>query len=332
MRSFDSRNADQSTETADPAPVQLFALVQQALVAQATELARSGRYDEAEAVLEGIKECPLAQVLDLRARIKAQQGLMIEAASLWGQALKTAPDDQGYAAAMRRALRRADRPQWLARPRPGLAVLAMLALALLVVLLLPGKKGTNGIDAKQEQISAMRSDVVQNGETIAGSSFAKSAADKELQRILVEKISLKGIKILKMEEKATITFEEGLFSRGTRFRRGAETLLVQLGAQIGANAPGAMIQVVGCTDDKPLIAGSGYADNSALGLARAVTAIEVMRNATGLPVNAFIAQSTAGTFYPYSNDGIQSKMRNRTVLIKLMDPAAAKSLRISQAN
>jgi len=93
-----------------------------------------------------------------------------------------------------------------------------------------------------------------------------------------------------------------------------------------------MIQVVGCTDDKPLIAGSGYADNSALGLARAVTAIEVMRNATGLPVNAFIAQSTAGTFYPYSNDGIQSKMRNRTVLIKLMDPAAAKSLRISQAN
>gem|GEM_PF-1260168 len=319
------RNKEVKTTTAQSAPDQLLSLVQQALIARATELARSGRYAEAEAVLDGIKDGPSAQVLDLRARIKAQQGLMAEAASLWGQALRSAPDDQGYAAAMRQALRRADRPLWLTRPWPGLAALALLALALILILM-PAKRVMQGGDVTQNPIAAPQSRVMNNGTDSTGRSSEKLADRREKPGIAIPKISLKGIRIFKTDEKMTILFEEGLFTEGTQFHQSARPLLAKVGRQIAGIAPDVQIQVVGCTDDLPMVAGSLYTDNGALGLARAVKVIEIMRTVTGRPASAFIAQSMVENNYPYSINSSESKMRNRTVVISLLDQTPANSL------
>ena len=318
-------NAEGKTETADTAPDQLISLAQQALIAQATELARSGRYAEAEAVLDRIKDGPSAQVLDLRAKIKAQQGLFSEAASLWGLAIKTAPENKHYASSLKQASRRAKHPAWLAHHWSGLAALTLLALALLLIML-PGKKVMQGSDVMQNPITAPQSRVMKNGDDSTGQSSGKMADRKEQTGIAVEKISLKGVRIFKTEEKMTILFEEGLFTEGTQFHQSARPLLAQLGRQIAGIAPDVQIQVVGCTDDLPLVAGSLYADNSSLGLARAVKVIEILRKVTGLPASAFMAQSMAENNYPYAINSSASKMRNRTAVIRLLDQTPANSL------
>lgn len=79
-------------------------LLRQLVLAEATDLARAGRYREAERCLEeGIPEPEtMPEVLDLRARICAQQGRLGDAERFWTQALQLDPQNEAYAADLRR--------------------------------------------------------------------------------------------------------------------------------------------------------------------------------------------------------------------------------------
>ena len=90
----------------DGAASQINRLLEQAALAQAAALARAGRLGEAEALLSGLTSASAA-VLDLRAKIKAQQGDLKSAAALWTKAERLAPGNVEYTAAHRRARRRA---------------------------------------------------------------------------------------------------------------------------------------------------------------------------------------------------------------------------------
>src|SRR5438105_13854934 len=71
------------------------ALTVQVSLARATDLARAGKYDEAETVLAGAvgESGSHPAALDLLARIRAQQGRLIEAQALWGQASRLDPSN-----------------------------------------------------------------------------------------------------------------------------------------------------------------------------------------------------------------------------------------------
>lgn len=78
-------------------------LLLQLELAQATELARAGRYAEAETVLTDLlnaRELPAA--LDLQARIHAQQGRLSKARECWKRALQLDPGNDAYAAGLLR--------------------------------------------------------------------------------------------------------------------------------------------------------------------------------------------------------------------------------------
>jgi osmotically-inducible protein OsmY len=79
-------------------------LAQQSLLAKAAQLARAGRYAEAEAILQDLRETygASAPVLDLLARVMAQQGRLGEAEFLWTQALQKDPANEDYRAGLRR--------------------------------------------------------------------------------------------------------------------------------------------------------------------------------------------------------------------------------------
>jgi hypothetical protein len=88
------------------------------VLAKAAALARAGRHTEAEHALEDLKGAESADpvVLDLLARIRAQQGRLAEAETLWSRALKLAPENGGIALALetvRRLQRTRNRPGWV---------------------------------------------------------------------------------------------------------------------------------------------------------------------------------------------------------------------------
>ena len=78
------------------------AIVQQISLVRATELARTGRYRDAEHLLVAMlnKVHPPVAALDLAARIHAQQGHWEDARALWDQALQADPDNPTYMAAL----------------------------------------------------------------------------------------------------------------------------------------------------------------------------------------------------------------------------------------
>jgi nucleoid-associated protein YgaU len=106
-------------------------VLRQAVVARAAQLARRGRYPEAEQVLlgstAGRDASPAA--LDLLARIRAQQGRFADAERLWSRATELDPANQTYAAGLRLA---AGKRRGAARP----AVRWAVAAGVLVVLVL----------------------------------------------------------------------------------------------------------------------------------------------------------------------------------------------------
>jgi tetratricopeptide (TPR) repeat protein len=77
------------------------------VLAQATDLARTGRYVEADRLLaENIRDLErMPAALDLRARVHAQQGQLREARSCWKRALQLDPTNEVYIAALERIKR-----------------------------------------------------------------------------------------------------------------------------------------------------------------------------------------------------------------------------------
>ena len=319
----------------DGAASQINRLLEQAALAQAAALARAGRLGEAEALLSGLTSASAA-VLDLRAKIKAQQGDLKSAAALWTKAERLAPGNEEYAAAHRRAqgkkfhlsMRRLLTPLFLA-----LAVFLVAWVAIQVSQLSTARKVDSLLQQMETEPSAQQelaeeqkspeqleaAQAVQPPISLSENPDISGQASARLERSLIPAemdFTMDGVRIFKGDEKVTIFFEEGLFVRGTRLRAGAADLLVRLAERLTTWVPEMGAAVVGCTDDLPMPAGQRYRDNRTLALSRAVVVAEALRAASRLPAESFIVASAGAGSYPYSNSGT-SKLRNRTVFIVL---------------
>jgi flagellar motor protein MotB len=108
-------------------------MLAQMAISQATELARAGRYDEAGAILKGLRQIngPAAvTVLDLQARIAAQQGRLTEAERFWIQVAQLDPLHDGA----RRGLARIARMNRAQPRRLDLALFSLLGIGVAVLL------------------------------------------------------------------------------------------------------------------------------------------------------------------------------------------------------
>ncbi len=272
------------------------ALLLQVTLSQATTLARAGRYQDAEGLLSELPrdEAATPRGLDLLARIRAQQGRLLEAEALWSQASAIDTTNEAYRAALRRIAKMQRRPVWLASLSPlivGLAIILATVFASFAV--------------RQTLIDLRRS----MPESPAVSSTLKSPPDL--------KLNVPGTLVQADAGEIVVTFAEGLFARGTGLKAEAQKKLTMLGRQLEPFVGSLSVAVMGHTDDLPVPPGGEFPDNAVLGMRRAVAVFQYLQAATRLPSSIFSLKSLGESQSPFPNDTVENRSRNRTVVIRI---------------
>ena len=313
------------------------AVLDQIEFSKATVLARSGQLNEAENAISGhSKRSGLdSKWLDLRARIFAQRGFTGEAEACWKRALALEPESKTYLLALQRLTKV---QQNSARTLFTLPYALLVLSAVLVIGLLSALNSR--INTLQSETSERLTNVRQqvSGGLTADDikPIANQQADLQHQLTNLEQdmdtlisaqallntppeipINIDEVSVTRSGGELVITFQQGLFSSGSRLTDGARKTLSNLGRQLEPYADKVALTIIGHTDDRQLRSDKQYLDNFNLGLARANTVTSYLHNISKLPSSLFTIQSYGENAPPYENDNMENQQRNRTVLIKI---------------
>lgn len=278
-------------------------LLGKALLPKAAELARAGKYLEAECLLLHLIQegCESPVIYDLLARIRAQQGRLLEAQSYWADASRLKPTKGCYRAALKRIEHLQTAPAWIVRLRPLLVGLSLLICLILIIT-------TAVLNLEKLKLPAAKT---------ATAVDPQPAATPPVKPPPHIRIDIPGVNLDYRDDQAVITFESGLFSRQTELRPEAKAMLDLLAEQLQPYKGKILANIEGHTDDLPIINNWIYRDNIALGMQRAVTVIEYLRLKGDFPAKMFKASSTGELHSLYPNDTLSNRLRNRTVVIRI---------------
>lgn len=302
-RKHSSNNiVDESTQSLTGADSAI-SLLGKAILPKAAELARAGKYIEADGLLQHLIQegNALPEVYDLLARIRAQQGRLLEAQSYWADAIQLSSAKEFYRAALKRIELLQTRPAWFGRIRPLLLGLGLLmSIIMMITVSLPYLGEPKAQDIKTVNHDSPRLTAV-------------APASKPPQVI----INIPGVLVNPKDDHIALAFETGLFLHHTELRPEAKITLDLMSNQLRPYIGKIQVNIEGHTDDLPISKGWIYRDNVSLGLQRAVTVIEYLRLKGQLPAKMFKASSVGELQSLYPNDTLRNQMRNRTVVVRI---------------
>jgi flagellar motor protein MotB len=299
--------------------------------ADAARLARAGYYDSARRALDEFagRDSTEVDALDLLARVHAQQGDLVAADKAWARVERLDPDHTGAHAGRRRI-----REIWSARrSRPGPRAGAALAALLLVgggaaagwsfaprpVAADPSRDGEvlaeladlrGQVTGMREEIGDLRADGTHTADTATAERLrsVRAALDGPLWTVRPDGAAL------------TLTFREAVFlAGGAEMSDDGRAALADVGRRLGrAGASSDLdVTVVGHTSDTAPVEGGPYADNAAVGLARALAAAEVVANGAALPLSSVDVATSGDVAPPYPNTDAAGRTRNQTVTLTI---------------
>jgi type VI secretion system protein ImpK len=254
-------------------------------VAYAAELARGGSYADAEEILLALPEKDI-RVLDLLARICAQQRRFAEAKTFWSDALRMDPSNQMAQNALERIARLQRRPRWL--PSPALSLAGIVVAAVVIAL------ASRGLPHREKQLPTTQPRAV---------SVPAPIPDQP-------PLSVNGTHIVRSGNAWAITFDEGLFSTGTRLTTKGRHALESFGESVKGQSW--LLEIEGDTDGTGVRTGSSVRDNAQLGLRRAEVAATLLHDKYGVNWKA-IVMSAGGD----AATGPGSDLTKRTVVIRV---------------
>ena len=281
------------------APDTLSALVD-LVVDEAARLARSGHYDGALALLAALESHRVTpQALDLMARVRAQQGRWGDAEHAWNRAVGLSPDNQELRSALEwvRRAQASKVSRALSRPMPriGLAVVSSVFTLLLLgrgvaaLVRVPEAPGARVLST-EDQAAFRLPGITQ----LAGSTVSSRVGE------------------------VVVIPDSGLFASGSaKLGPPAKSVIDRVGQGLAPHSDSITASLTGFTDSRPVRAGGPFADNAALGLARAVAVYERLRLSSGIAVDRFVMQSGVPTAAPFSQSEPGESHRNRTVVIRV---------------
>lgn len=300
------------------------------VVAEASVLARGGRYEEARSTLSSVPESP--EALDLLARMSAQQGRFGEAEGFWRRAGRLVGDDGTFD----RPLARARRDQALPRSSRSLALgLRFMVLCVLMAgLFLAGKATAR--DDTEGRFQALRTAVLSNlkdqrdAQRVTDSQLieqlrqVQSTADDRRQTSVLDPIAAKvrgvgGLEVSRVADRLLVRFAQPVFTEGVVLSPMGETSLRELATAIEGDGPRLFAVVTGHTDGTRLPGIPGLTDNTGLGLARGRAGAERLRS-YGFPADSLALGVSTGP--PFPDNDPETRRRNRTLTLELLDRAS----------
>jgi flagellar motor protein MotB len=264
------QTTDKTSHSSSPeisAPVAL-------VVAFAADLARRGRYVEAERLLLGLpNDVVTPSVPDLLARVYAQQARYAEAEAQWTNAVQLDPSNEEYLACLKAAERLRSGAPWHLGARWRLATaIALIAIVLFAILV-------------KKQPRSQPS-------TVSESQRVRIAAPVESPKSELPTFHLAKATVNRTDNALEIRFNDGLFSGGTRFSKAGKESLQEFAEQISSKSSSLRLELRGCTDLQRIKSENSFRDNPQLGLARAEQVALFLHQAEGFPLNR-ISISTA---------------------------------------
>lgn len=298
--------------TSPAAQKTLQSLLDQMTRARAAELARAGRYAEAEEVLSAGRDDASdgPETLDLLARIHAQQGRLAEAVKLWERASRLDPANPAYALCLRRA---SSARRGSGRP---LIVLSLVACGILCASL--GywwwRYSQTSPVAEAAQTQSAQTQPTVTTQPPAPSQVSEPAAAPPP---IANRIDVRGVTVTRAPDGLVLNFDDGLFRRGLTLMPGARERLRELGRQLEPYAANSSVRIVGMTDESPMPRHARYRDNVSLGMDRARLVYDFLRYTSGLDSHDFTIGSAVGPQTPTPSARAADRARNRTVVLHI---------------
>jgi flagellar motor protein MotB len=295
---------NEQAEIGDVLIAAITGMLQKIKLSQAADLALSGNYSEAEHLLKGSEDEgePSPAELDLLARIRAQQGRYSDAEDYWNRAVALDPDNSAYQDGLRRIA--AERKSNHSFSKLGLVFACMVGIVVIGACWIATIRHIDGIETSLKgDIAAMAS---------------RTPKDKTDHVLPIISFGISGISTKKERDAIVLTFDSGLFRRGTLLRNDALHILEDLAKSLEAHVGKVHVTVIGYADSSPMPTEStSYRDNSSLALARSVAVVEILRSKAPLPSGMFSLAGMGDISTPFSNNSIINRLRNRTVLLKI---------------
>jgi flagellar motor protein MotB len=281
------------------------------LIERATELARSGAYEEAEQALSEAKAADEEDpnIFDLLARIRAQQARYGEAEVFWKEAARLDPGNAAYRdglARVRAIQRRPYLPVSWAPIALGMVVLSIFAFV-----------GAMVWSMKYNEPAAKP---VVAEVPVTSSAIAPALIPVPVQVALTPpniELSVPGVHVSSERDVVIVKFEHGLFDSGIRLLPETEKTLKLVAQQLQSQGNGLRIDVVGHTNDLPVPPGAPFTDNVDLGLRRAVVVTNILRKTVSTSTSTLAVSSQGEANSPYRNEGPESRLKNRTVVMHI---------------
>lgn len=300
-----------TTATSEPA----------AVLAEAARQARQGRYDAARRLLDqlGGRDSDDLEVLDLLARVHAQLGDLAAADACWARVEEI---DRGHAGA--REGRRRVAATWAGRHRSGARRAGSVVLVVLLVAagVVVGSVLTPSDQAADSTVLAeLRRSRAQQQELRDDLGALRSDVDRAVvqpRRTLEsarEELAGPGRTVRLDEETVVVMFRTQLFTGAADLSPRGRRVLADAAGKLPDVDGDVAVSVVGHTDDVPVPAGSTYADNVELGLARAAAAARVVSRAADVPLGSVAVASGGPAGAPYPNTTAENRRKNRTVTL-----------------
>ena len=311
---------DGEAAVSPPPPDAATSAVRELVLAQARELARAGRYTEAEDVLDaswpdGGQD---VAVLDLKARIHAQQGRLDEADRCWAEVADLAPGHRAAAEGRRRIAvirERAAKGGFTGRVLTARFVLqaAAAVVALLAFVMLADLWTDDGPRSAPTAATPPAAAPPAAAPSAAAPPPPATSGGAVLDRI---RLDMPGVRVERRPGELAVTFDRGLFREGAVLSRQGRALLTRLGERLKPHAGQVAVGVIGHTDRSAVRPGGEFASNVELGTVRATVVRELLSSTAGIPTARFTVSTLAGMMPPHPDrDG--GDARNRTVSLRI---------------
>lgn len=303
----------------------LHRVLAQVTVTHAADLARIGKFDEAEHLIEEIclERSHTAPALDLLARIRCQQGRLYEAEAFWTQAVRLDPDNEAYRSGLRQIARIRRRPVWKTSLKwliTGALIIAAIFVAGLIIrgylrelrefVRREARDAASAASLPTSGPQQKESDQVLTAPGGVEGGTAKSAGIN---------LKLSGISTEELKDGLLVKFDSGLFARSDVLKPEARRVLTDLGKELGARGERIRIEINGHTDNLKVRVGSRVEDNYTLGMNRALAVYGYLKQHTQLPASSFSLNSTGESQSPFPNDNSENRAKNQTVTLKISE-------------